>query len=211
MPRFSRDPATHRSPDRSRVLHVTEAVSRPTGPFTRGAAESSGHSAQGRPASARQDAGANAEIGRTLASARRTATERALDLSDGHQGRAAAISNWQTVSNRSTGSTTAGTIVFAARKRHAKHESSQLLGEECWLRPADVIAGVGGVGTVIVGTHQPGTTARRGSNAPQPNAPNSNGRAAHGSPSWPANSRQATKQRESALSQPSSTLEPAVK
>jgi hypothetical protein len=46
------------------------------------------------------------------------------------------ISNWQTVSNRSTGSTTAGAIVFAARKRHAKQESSQLLGDECEPWPA---------------------------------------------------------------------------
>jgi hypothetical protein len=59
---------------------------------------------------------------------------------------------------------------------------------------------------VPCGTGQHRTIAHRGSNAPQPND-----RAAHGSPSWPANSRQATKQRKSALSQPSSTLEPAVR
>jgi hypothetical protein len=43
------------------------------------------------------------------------------------------------------------------------------------------------------------------------NAPMPNDRAAHGSPSWPVNNRQATEQRESALNQSSSALGPEIK
>ena len=118
-------------------------------------------------------------------------------------------SNGQTVSNRSTGRTTAGTIVFAARKRHAKHESSQLVGEECRSWRGRLIAGVGGVGTVTMIPMERAGIARQlscDSNAPKPND-----RAAHGSPSWPADNWQATEQRKSALSETSSTLRPAIK
>lgn len=56
------------------------------------------------------------------------------------------------------------------------------------------------------GTRQHRMTAQSDSNPRKPND-----RAAHGSRSWPADNWQATKQRKSALSQTSSTLEPAVR
>lgn len=77
------DRATRRSPNRSSASIRREAVRGRPGRSLDEAAESRGRSDQLRLAGARQDAGANAQIGRTLASNRRAATERALDFGDG--------------------------------------------------------------------------------------------------------------------------------
>jgi hypothetical protein len=206
MPRFSRDPVTHSSQDRSRVLHVSR--SQPTvavHPRSGGKQWTVRSGATGK-----RPAGSGRKRGnRPNASQRAEARDRESTQFEWRAPRrpAAARTGKRPQTARQgarrppqsflqPGNGTQSTnLRHGPVKNAGRGEPTRRTCRRNWNRRQD-----------LCGTRPDRTTARRGSNAPQPSD-----RGAHGSPSWPANSRQATKQRKSALSQPSSTLEPAVR
>ena len=149
---------------------------------------------------------ANAEIGRTLASAGRAATERALDLSEGRQGarqqsptgkRSRTARQGERRPARSTSRPRNGTQSTNLRNWSARNAGRGTPTHRRRRRSHhDPLSNCASIARKLIVTAMP---------------PKPNDRAAHGSPSSPANNWQATEQRESALSQSSSTLGPAIK